>query len=167
MKRANKGFTLIEVSLSLAVATFCLMSVFGLVPIGVTSNQNAAQQTTAAGIATALCSDIHGTPVVGGTSASFLVAVPAAGSSSRQTIFFDKSGSRTGGAGVTQAPANARYRATVTFAAEDTTSSTSPRSKTFQVGVQITWPALADPAAANTAVNFAGAMETPIALNCN
>jgi uncharacterized protein (TIGR02598 family) len=173
MKLSNlrkSAFTLVEVTLALSVASFCLLSVFGLVPVGLTSNLNAAQQTGATGIATALCADIHGTPVMGATTSRFQIPIPATGGAKVQhTVYFDQGGSRTGAVDVANAPSNARYRATITFQAEDQTAGTTvtPRNKLLQAAVQITWPALADPASAKGPANFSGSLDAPIALNCN
>jgi len=58
------GFSLIEVVIALGIASFCLITVFALLPIGINTNQNAFEQTAAAGIATAIAADLHGTPTV-------------------------------------------------------------------------------------------------------
>jgi type II secretory pathway pseudopilin PulG len=64
MKRslARSGFSLIEVTLALGVAGFCLIAIMGLLPVGLKTNQAATQQTTANAILSALVSDIRTTP---------------------------------------------------------------------------------------------------------
>ena len=146
------GFSLIEVTIALGIAAFCLITVFALLPLGINTNQNAFEQTSAAGIASAIAADLHGTPVVSnpnatssvpGTSGSsvtarFQIAIPPAGTTNvttgkppyQQTIYFSQDGSPTMPAGATT-PVNAQassaspastYRATITFNPEDTTS---------------------------------------------
>jgi prepilin-type N-terminal cleavage/methylation domain-containing protein len=63
-RHTPSGFSLIEVVIALGIASFCLITVFALLPIGINTNQNAFEQTAAAGIATAIAADLHGTPVV-------------------------------------------------------------------------------------------------------
>ena len=99
----KSAFTLIEVTLAMGIATFCLLTVFSLLPIGITTNQNASEQTTASGIATAISADLHGNLVVGGTTSRFALQIPNAGASpststspsasvSAQTLFFSQDG---------------------------------------------------------------------------
>ena len=46
----NSAFSLVEVTLALGVAAFCLIAVFGLIPVGVQTNRNATSQTAATNI---------------------------------------------------------------------------------------------------------------------
>lgn len=172
---SKSAFTLIEVTLALGVVSFCLLAVFGLLPIGLNTNQNATEQTAAAGVATAISADLRSTPVVSGSTARFALQIPAVGGSSVQTLFFSADGTATArNADATAFPVGttARYRATITMAAIDTsTSTTAPRpypfQKLFKVGVLITWPALADPISSNSPKNYSGSFETITSLNCN
>jgi type II secretory pathway pseudopilin PulG len=147
LRHSPPAFSLIEVVIALGIASFCLITVFALLPIGINTNQNAFQQTTAASIATAIASDLHGTPSVsnpaqtGTNSVSrtsrFQIIIPQAGQSSAsgtgQTIFFSDDGapSITNGQGssavatqpVTPAAAPLpKYRATIQIQATDTTA---------------------------------------------
>jgi uncharacterized protein (TIGR02598 family) len=170
MKNPRAAFTLIEVTLALGVASFCLLTVFGLVPVGLNSNQNATQQLGASGIATALSADLRGTPVLNGTTSRFQIPIPVVSGTAQHTVFFAQNGSPVGGVDPASAPSQARYRATVNIQAEDTAlppQGPSPRNKIFKVWVQITWPALADPSPKITPVNFSGSLDSLIALNCN
>lgn len=185
------AFSLIEVTIALGIAAFCLLTVFGLLPIGLNSSQNAAEQTVVSGIATAISSDFHaaaqGTLVLSSTGAStsrfgFTIPAPGANSSfevqglSFQTLYFAEDGSPiTSGApnGVDQnasAGANPpRYRATVTILPdpnlETTAQSVSGNTTLYKVWILITWPALGDPNYATFPSNFGGSYETVTALN--
>ncbi len=53
------AFSLIEVTLALGVAAFCLIAVFGLLPVGVNTNQSSIQQTAAASFATRIAADLR------------------------------------------------------------------------------------------------------------
>ena len=52
--RLSAAFSLVEVTLALGVAAFCLIAVFGLLPVGVNSDQTSIQQTAAASLATSI-----------------------------------------------------------------------------------------------------------------
>src|SRR6266446_4189948 len=52
--RRVHAFSLVEVTLALGIAAFCLLAVFGLMPIGVQTNRNASSQTAAANIMAAV-----------------------------------------------------------------------------------------------------------------
>jgi uncharacterized protein (TIGR02598 family) len=143
-RNSRAGFSLIEVTIALGIAAFCLITVFALLPLGLNSNQNSFEQTAAAGIATAIAADLHGTPVVSAgsgpglssTTSRFQIEIPQAGqntsagnsSTPYQTIFFTRDGSPWLATGQTnpvgqQAMATSsppRYRATITFQPEDT-----------------------------------------------
>ena len=60
--RRLHAFSLVEVTLALGVAAFCLIAVFGLVPVGVQTNRNATSQTTATNILSSVVSDIRASP---------------------------------------------------------------------------------------------------------
>ena len=64
--RSIAAFSLVEVTLALGIAAFCLIAVFGLVPVGVQTNRNATSQTTATNILSSVVSDIRASPK-GGT----------------------------------------------------------------------------------------------------
>ena len=62
MKRANHcGFSLVEVTLALGIAAFCLIAVFGLIPVGVQTNRNATSQTAATNIIASVIADMRAT----------------------------------------------------------------------------------------------------------
>ena len=60
--RRLHAFSLVEVTLALGIAVFCLIAVFGLVPVGVQTNRNATSQTTATNILSSVVSDIRASP---------------------------------------------------------------------------------------------------------
>lgn len=144
-QRKRAGFSLIEVVLALGVVSFCLITLMGLLPVAIASNQASIQQTAAANIASMLVADLRQTSVANGiiqNSPRFGIPIPARGSATH-TVFFAEDGSMTGvvdgsvTAGSTPTP---RYRAAMVF----TAPSSSARIGTL-VRLIITWPALADP----------------------
>lgn len=179
-RNSPAAFSLIEVTLALGIAAFCLLTVFGLLPLGLNSTQNAAEQTTVAGIATAISSDLHGTPVItsstGAATSQFNFPLPSPGGATgsipvMHTLYFNGDGSPVlvnDKPGVdSDAPSTARYRATVRIGPDPTLYKVAPGNATtlYKVWILITWPALADPNWQTFPQNYAGSFETVTALN--
>ena len=59
----RRGFSLVEVTLALGVASVCLIAIFGLLPVGLRTNQDAIQQGSAADILGAVMADLRATSV--------------------------------------------------------------------------------------------------------
>jgi type II secretory pathway pseudopilin PulG len=105
MKRslARSGFSLIEVTLALGVAGFCLIAIMGLLPVGLKTNQAAIQQTTANGILSAVVSDIRsvgkGAIGPGNSSKQFKVIFgnPRNPNVQTQFLYFSNAGSTNSG----------------------------------------------------------------------
>src|SRR5438876_7933827 len=91
------AFSLVEVTLALGIAAFCLIAVFGLVPVGVQTNRNATSQTTATNILSSVVSDIRASPK-GGVS-PFLTAKYKIrrAKGSQTTVCFDGQGQPNAG----------------------------------------------------------------------
>jgi Tfp pilus assembly protein PilV len=168
------AFSLIEVSLALGVAAFCLLSVLGLLPLGIESNQASIQQTAASGLATAILSDLRATgntTPAASPSGQFQIPIPAPGTTSNlvSTIFLRDDGSVAQSSLPALVNSNAdpgqkpRYRATITFLPP---AQTGQRTAT-RIRILITWPALADPLASSTPVNYSGCSEILSSLNRN
>ncbi len=56
------AFSLVEVVLSLALASFCLIALVGLLSVGVNNNRGAIDQTGASEVLSAAISDLYATP---------------------------------------------------------------------------------------------------------
>src|SRR6266404_4337351 len=96
LRRVN-AFSLVELTLALGVAAFCLLAVFGLMPIGVQTNRNATSQTAAANIMASVLADIRTTAKATPSatpSPLYNISVPARGDSNAtpQTLYFDGTG---------------------------------------------------------------------------
>lgn len=149
--RNHQAFSLVEVTLALGVAGFCLTTLFGLLPVGLNSNQNAVEQTTAAGIADSVLADIRATPVNSTTtplSPRFGFSLPLPGSVTSmtpQTLFLRADGSPSIGKKVGDAAvvSEARYRVTVGFIPPAGSAGTPQKTATM-ARIVISWPALAD-----------------------
>jgi uncharacterized protein (TIGR02598 family) len=168
VKRAAKrhtqsAFSLVEVTLALGVATFCMVAILGLLPVGLKSNQSAIEQTMAASIARSIATDLRLTPILSGSSPQF--GFTFSGSSGAvQSLYFSEDGSPTGKVG--DAPltsgTTSRYRTSIWIVppASATKAATSVR-------LMVTWPALADSNPASNPSNFSGSFEILTALDRN
>ena len=138
------AFSLVEITLALGVAAFCLMAVFGLVPVGVQTNRNATSQTAATSIVSAVVADVRATPLTTPpgqaiTSPQYQIPIPqnpVTTSTTIAPIFFAQDGTFS----TTMQPSS-RYRLTVTFRPNG-----AAHSPTY-ADVRVTWPAPVDPAA--------------------
>jgi Tfp pilus assembly protein PilV len=162
----SSAFSLVEVTLALGVAAFCLLAVFGLLPTGLNSDRNSTQQTAAASLARAIAADLRVAPktlpATDQNSPRYGITIPATGSPSH-TIFLKDDGTSVGGQDASADPTqNPKFRATLYFNA----SGASLREATG-VRILLTWPALADKTAGTPPTNYSGAYETFTALDRN
>lgn len=157
------AFSLVEVTLALGVAAFCLIAIFGLLPVGLKSNQAAMEQTAANGILSAVAADLRATPPQSNTSQQFSVSIPAnpVTSASASALYFTSKGTFVAGS----APTNdSRYLLTITFLPAGSNANAATL-----VQLRVTWPATPVDPANPTAdpVNAAGSAKTFIALDRN
>ncbi len=146
MKRLLSGaaaFSLVELTLALGVAAFCMIAILGLLPAGVQTNRNATSQTSATNILAVVVADMRATPKSAntwtGTSPLFCIAL-----GTPKTLYFDGEGRASADlaglmnpcGGVNTATVQTRYRVTITFP--------STGNLTY-ADVKITWPAATDP----------------------
>ena len=104
MTMRKRAFSLVEVTVALGIAGFCLIAIFGLLPAGLNANKSGIQQNAAANLAAMIASDLRATPPTTNKSAIFSIGIPTAGT----TKFLTESGA------VTDMGA-ADYRAAVTI----------------------------------------------------
>jgi uncharacterized protein (TIGR02598 family) len=158
LHRRRAGFSLVEVTLALGVAGFCLLAVFALLPMGVQTNQAAFSQTAATTILSDVAADLRvasaGTACnTGCASQLYKINIPASGgtNTTAQTIYFDDQG----GFNTVLQPAS-RYRLAITFPAPSTNAPYATCAD-----IKISWPAAVD---ATTSSNAAGSIETVAAF---
>jgi type II secretory pathway pseudopilin PulG len=164
-KQSRRAFSLVEVTLALGIAAFCLIAVFGLMPVGVQTNRNATSQTAATTILSSVVSDMRTTAI--GTPGSphsslYNIVIPFPGSiGTPQTRYFDGEGRcSTDLAGSIRPdgsswdpPIQTRYQVNVTF-------SSSTTGVTY-ADIKVIWPAAIVPA------NASGSAETFAAFHRN
>src|SRR5205809_7828188 len=146
--RRLHAFSLVEVTLALGVAAFCLIAVFGLVPVGVQTNRNATSQTFATNILSGVVSDIRASPKnSGGTTPKYKIR---RSKNSQTTVCFDGQGQPDPLGGqigdVNCRPGNWRYRLWVKI--YPITAPTDPHLKPYCANyavLKLVWPAAADP----------------------
>ena len=167
---SKAGFSLAEVTLALGIAAFCLIAVFGLLPVGLTNNQNSTEQTTAANIVTAVVADLRSTPATSGTSQMYQIPIPAAGSTATGPyhLYFDGGGAPDATASQSNpAPyvaSSSIFRVSVAFAPPAVNAKTAT-----PVRILVTWPAPAGGAMATGTwpAKFSGSFESVTFLNRN
>jgi Tfp pilus assembly protein PilV len=155
-QRSTAAFSLVEVTLALGVAGFCLIAILGLLPAGLNTNQNSVRQTTANGILSTIVADLRATPATSTNSNLFQISMS---SSTPTTLCCDANGAcstssggwgggdnDTGGGGSGGSGsqcANAIFKATVTFLRTqggDDGEEGSGGTGTESFDVKITWP---------------------------
>ena len=165
------GFSLVEVTLALGVAAICLITLLGLLPAGVKTQQTSIQQTTANQIISQLSSFLRGDVRLPPGQASKACPDPPDPNdpcdwsnlnghwqnvATPDTMYFTNEAKPTGT--VTQpnnVPADAVFRAKITYM-------TPPTQTTSLATIRVTWPAAADPD--NNGVP-AGSVTTLLAVN--
>ena len=153
--RRIDAFSLVEVTLALGIAAFCLIAVFGLMPVGIQTNRNTISQTAATSIISSVLEDIRTTARVTASatpSPLYQINIPARDGSntSPQILYFDSTGQFT-----TSLIANSRYQLNVTFPQTPGTSI----SKVTYGYLKVTWPAAAAPANASGSVQMFAAFD--------
>ncbi len=143
-----RGFSLVELTLALGVATFCLIGLFGLLPLGVQANQSSVSQTAAASVLSSVVADLRATPKTSLVSPQYEITFGL-----EKTLYFDGEGRAVA---ATDTNATPRYRVTIAFPP----SPAGSFAPTF-VSLKVTWPASVDP---STAIP-AGSVETFTALD--
>jgi type II secretory pathway pseudopilin PulG len=152
----TSAFSLVEVTLALGIAAFCLIAVFGLMPVGIQTNRNAKSQTRATNLMAAVMADLRATPTTKTTSLQF--CIPLSGTT---TVYFDSEGrcsrfadGATSPCGVGWNPAlDTRYQVNIT------TFPAPVNLKLTYADVKVTWPAAATTANASGSVEMFAAFD--------
>ena len=154
--RRVHAFSLVEVTLALGIAAFCLIAVFGLMPVGVQTNRNATSQTAATNVMAAVISDLRATPSNSTTSVEFGISVPTDATNGAaqscqpcdgcwtaqtQTFYFNSQGQLV-------TVGNGRYRLSVTSVKNPTaTVINGVPFGAVLMALKVSWPASVDPCA--------------------
>ena len=159
MKRSlpeTTAFSLVEITLALGVAAFCLIAVLGMLPASLKTQQASVRQTTANQIISQILADLHATVRLppGQVSKQSGLKGRWAANATPDTLYFTNAGTQTGSANVATPPTDAVFRASVIYLFP-------PVETTSLADITVTWPAQVDP----TAGLPAGSVETFAAIN--
>jgi uncharacterized protein (TIGR02598 family) len=149
----------VEVTLALGIAAFCLIAVFGLMPVGIQTNRNATSQTRATNIMTAVVADLRATPKTATTSTQFALGFSGCTPPNSVQLYFDSEGQLVARCDCcdntvdNSQGTNPRYRLSVKYP-------TSPAGLPY-LDLKLTWPGAATPA------NASGSTETLAAFDRN
>jgi len=151
------AFSLVELTLALGVAAFCLVAVFGLVPVGVQTNRSATSQTAATNILSSVVSDMRATLPTASTSTKYGIRKAK---DRTTTVCFDGQGQPDGNGQIGNVPCrtgNWRYRLYVRIypLSAPTDTHLKPFCANYAV-LKLVWPAAADP----LSITPSGSVET-------
>jgi uncharacterized protein (TIGR02598 family) len=156
--RRTAGFSLVEVTLALGVAAFCLIVMMGLLPAGLKTQQASAQQTIANEITSEILGDLRADIRLPPGQAShegdsgFGLHGHWAQMYAPDTLYFDQQGDWLQLNG--SPPAGATFRSKITYLFP-------PNASTSVANIVVSWPAQVDPAT----VTPAGSVQAFIAVN--
>jgi len=136
----SSAFSLVEVTLALGVAAFCLIALFGLIPVSMQTNRNATNQTAATSIIAGVVADLRATPSANSTSSQYGITF---GTSA--TLYFDGAGQAS-----TSPTASSRYQLNVTWGGS---------SALRYADLKVTWPATVTPANATGSTEMFAAFD--------
>lgn len=146
---AARAFSLVEVTLALGVAAFCLIVMLGLLPAGINANRAGSEQTVATGLAAAVAADLRAASAQG----------PRFGfekATGLQTRYLAEDGTVSAVA-TTAGAAPSRYRVSVQCGARN-------GLEAVPVRILVSWPAAADPVPTQWPSRFTGSVEMVTAL---
>ncbi len=129
---------MIEVLIALAVASFCLLSIYGLLSTALSINQNLILQTEATQIVCSVVEDISSTPSTATSSPRFQINLPTSGSAvgTTATLYFDQDGNNLPASSVT----NAVYSVSIMM----TPPTQATQKQPTVLGVVAYWPPYSD-----------------------
>jgi len=127
------GFSLVELTLALGVAGFCLIAVLGLLPISAKTNQAAIQQTTANAIISEIAADLNAAARLPPGQVSKQYSLKSRWDPTPDYLYFTNAGDPVGTNQAT-APAGAVFRATITYRLP-------PTDTTSVADIRVSWPA--------------------------
>ena len=160
--RSTSAFSLVEVILAMGVVSFSVLSMLGLLTIGLKSDSASSSETAVTNILSSLVSDVSATPLTSPATAQvspqFGIPVPVSGAVTN-TLFFKEDGTVSGTVNQNAiATDHPLYRATVIVVPPASTKGATT------VRLLLTWPALADAQGAHLPSKQKGSVETVTAF---
>lgn len=149
----RSAFSLVELAIALGIASFCLVAMMGLVPMGLKSARNTTDQTAASILLDGVALDLRSVPAGSNTTQIYAITLPAAGTpgaSVNNSFFFNEDGSKNSVG--TSLPA--RYGILLTMS--------NPTSNTTTAWIRIYWPSTLQ---ADSLSNALGIVESFVTIN--
>jgi hypothetical protein len=154
------AFSLVEITLAIGVAGFCLLAVFGMLPVALKTQHASVQQTTASQILSDAVAELRASVRYPPGLAQQLndqqkvLRGHWAQVDTPDTLYFTNEGWQTGGLTPNSPPTDAAFRLTLTYLLP-------PTETTSLANITVTWPAVVDPGTGTPE----GKVETFIAIN--
>ena len=162
-KKSIEAFSLVEVTFALAIVVFCMVTVFGMLAVGVTTTQTSSSQTIASQVLNGISADIQSTPQIHGASSSPVYNIPlplytktAITTPQATPLYIDEDGTTN------TSSAGARYRLFYWTTSAATNNTANPPGNTRETLVRLI---LAWPAGAQSYTNAQGYVENVVAVN--
>jgi len=133
------AFSLVEVTIALGLASFCLLAILGMLQTSLTSEKATVGRTAASGLISSVFADLAATPAGSATSPVYQLSLSNQTFAAPQTIYFSEGGAPTGAVGAVPT-ADSRYRLSVGIQSPNGSGKSST-----PVRILVTWPAAADP----------------------
>jgi Tfp pilus assembly protein PilV len=175
-RKCSGGFSLVEVAIALAVASFCLITISGLLSVGLSSSQTSSQESIMANIAGQVADDLRAAPLAPGSVSPFYgivipgppgastMGLPVGPNNTAAPIYVLANGGVTTTEGQTVTATNADYSVWVGI-----NPPTGTGVGATVVRILITWPPQAAPNLDSTGwpTTYSGSYETMLTLNRN
>jgi uncharacterized protein (TIGR02598 family) len=153
----TQAFSLVEVTLALGVAAFCLIAVMGLLPVAAKTHRAAVQQTRANDILTAIVADFRATPKGSGNSSGQYRTLFPNNRNNPSYLYFSNEGST--GQKADHPTSETTFYAVITYM-DPPAGAGSSTATLFHV--KVCWPYGGD-----TSINPDGYVETFLSLDRN
>jgi len=160
--KMKAGFSLVEVALALGIASFSMVILLALIPLGIQHYHHADTQSAMANLGSMVVRDLQSAP--SGATAKTPQFNFDFSQTGLQTVFVDDSGQASGTAPNVAPPApTSLYRISVTLYSPP---AATPLAATIAT-ILITFPAQADKTPTTPPTNYTDHFETTVALNRN
>jgi uncharacterized protein (TIGR02598 family) len=160
--KMKAAFSLIEVAVALGIASFGMVTLLALMPVGIQHYHHADAQSAMANLASMVVRDLQSAPS-GSTSKTPQFNFKFSPTTSlQQTVYVDGSGQASGTAPNALPASTSLYRISVTIYAPPAATSAATIAT-----ILITSPALADGTPTAPPTNYSDRFETTVGLNRN
>src|ERR1700677_1466005 len=86
-RASETAFSLVEMVLALGVVTFCLLTLFGLISVGINNNRLVREQSIGLNLCSQIELDLKATSPTNFISPLYGITIPAAGAVSSTTVY--------------------------------------------------------------------------------